>query len=103
MPHLGYGDILYGQPNNANFLSKKLNFSTQCSSSNYWSNSRLQEKLLEELGPETLKSRIWLGRLCCMYKIINIGVPKYLTDLIPKSQIGYNIRNRNKYFFNCRT
>ena len=38
-----------------------------------------------------------------MYKIINIGIPKYLTDLIPKREIGYNIRNRNKYFFNCRT
>ena len=24
---------------------------------------------------------------------------KYLTDLIPKGEIGYNIRNRNKPFF----
>ena len=46
----------------------------------------------EELGLETLKSRRWLKRLCCMYKIINIGIPKYLTDLIPKGEIGYNIR-----------
>ena len=38
-----------------------------------------------------------------MYKIINIGRPKYLTDPIPKRKIGYNIRNRNKSFFNCRT
>ena len=38
-----------------------------------------------------------------MYKIINIGIPKYLTDLIPKHEIGYNIRNGNKPFFNCRT
>ena len=38
-----------------------------------------------------------------MYKIINIGIPKYLTDLIPKREIGYNIRNRNKTFFHCRT
>ena len=38
-----------------------------------------------------------------MYKIINIGIPKYLTDLIPKREIGYNIRNRNKSFFHCRT
>ena len=62
-----------------------------------------QEKLLEELGLETLKSRRWLKRLCCMFKIINIGIPKYLTDLIPKREIGYNIRNRNKSFFHCRT
>ena len=42
-------------------------------------------------------------KVCCMYKIINIGIPKYLTDLIPKREIGYNIRNRNKSFFHCRT
>ena len=33
----------------------------------------------------------------------NIGIPKYLTDLIPKGEIGYNIRNENKPFLNCRT
>ena len=38
-----------------------------------------------------------------MYKIMNIGIPKYLTDLIPKREIGYNIRNRNKSLFNGRT
>ena len=38
-----------------------------------------------------------------MYKIMNIGIPKYLTDLIAKREIGCNIRNRNKPFFNCRT
>ena len=36
-----------------------------------------------------------------MYKIINIGIPKYLTDLIPKREIGYNVRNKS--FFHCRT
>ena len=38
-----------------------------------------------------------------MYTIMNIGILKYLTDLIPKRKIGYNIKNRNKSFFNCRT
>ena len=38
-----------------------------------------------------------------MYKIINIDIPKYLTDRFPKHEIGYNIRNRNKSFFHCRT
>ena len=38
-----------------------------------------------------------------MYKIINIGIPKYLTHLIPKREIVYNIRNRNKSFFHCRS
>ena len=38
-----------------------------------------------------------------MGKIINIVIPKYLTDLIPKREIRYSIRNGNKSFFNCRT
>ena len=38
-----------------------------------------------------------------MYKIIDIGLAKYLTDLIPKRENDYNIRNRNKSFFHCRT
>ena len=33
-----------------------------------------------------------------MYQIVNIGIPKYLTDLIPKREVGYNIRNGNKPF-----
>ena len=57
--------------------------------------STSQEKLLDELGLETLKSLRWLRRLCCMYKTINIGIPKYLTNLIRKCEIGYNIRNGN--------
>ena len=35
-----------------------------------------------------------------MYKTINIGIPKCLTDLIPEREISYNIRNRNKPFVN---
>ena len=38
-----------------------------------------------------------------MYKILNIGILKYITDLIPKREISYNIRNRKKSFFHCRT
>ena len=34
-----------------------------------------------------------------MYKIIIIGIPKYLTDLIPKREIGYNIKIKISHFF----
>ena len=40
------------------------------------------------------------GTVC---KIINIGIPRYLNDFIPKHEIGNNIGNGNKPFFNCRT
>ena len=38
-----------------------------------------------------------------MHKIINIGITKYLANLIPKHDIGYDIRNGNQAFFNCKT
>ena len=38
-----------------------------------------------------------------MYKIMNIGIRKYLTILIPKREIGYHTRNGSKSFFNSRT
>ena len=101
-PHLDYGDILYDQPNNATFCQKIESFQYKAALAITGAiQGTSQEKHLEELGLETLKSRRWLRRLCCMYKIINIGIPKYLTDLIPKREIGYNIRNRSKSFFNC--
>ena len=103
-PHLDYGDILYDQPNNATFCQKIESFQYKAPLAITGAiQGTSQEKLLEELGLETLKSHRWLRRLCCKYKIINIGLPKYITDLIPKREIGYNIKYRNKSFFHCRT
>ena len=76
-PHLDYGNILYDEPDNATFCQKIEFFQ--------------------------YKAALAITRLFCMYKIINIGIPKYLTDLIPKRETSYNIRNRNKSFFHCRT
>ena len=58
-----------------------------------------EKSISDKLSLETLKSRRWLRRLCCMYKVINIGILNYLTDLNPKHETGYNMRNRNKPFF----
>ena len=102
-PHLDYEDILYDQPNNATFCQKIefIQYKAALAITGAIEGTS-QEKLHDELELETLKSRRWLRRLCCMYKIINIGILKYLIDLIPKREIGYNIRNRNKLFFKCR-
>ena len=104
-PHLDYGDILYDQPNNATFCQKIETFQYKAALAITGAiQGTSQEKILNwELGLETLKSRRWLRMLCCMYKIINLVIPKYLTNLIPKREIGYKIRNRNKSFFHCRT
>ena len=68
-PHLDYGDILYGQPNNATFCQKIESFQYKAALAIAGAiQGTSQEKLLEELGLETLKSRRCLRRLCCMYK-----------------------------------
>ena len=103
-PHLDYGDILNDQPNIAKFCHKIESFQYKAALAITDAiQGTSQEKRLEELGLETFKSYRRLRRLCyCyMYKIINM--PKYLTNLIPKREIGCNIRNENRYFFNCRT
>ena len=99
-----HGDILNEQPNNTTFYQKieSVQYKTALTITGAIQNTS-QEKNLYELGIETLETRKWLRRLCYMYKIMNIGIPKYLTDLIAKREIGCNIRNRNKPFSNCRT
>ena len=63
-----------------------------------------REKLLEELGLETLKSRRWLEKLCCFYKIKINGISYYLAELIPSEFCLYNTRNtRNIITYSCRT
>ena len=49
------------------------------------------------------KSRGWLRRLCCMYKLINTSKPKYFTDFILKREIGYNAKNVSNPCFNWQT
>ena len=60
--------------------------------------------MYKELGLETLKSRRWLKKLCCFYKIKNNGIPSYLAELIPSEFHLYNTRNtRNITTYSCRT
>ena len=37
------------------------------------------------------------------YKLLSTQCPKYLFDIIPSSERFYDIRNKQKPFFNCRT
>ena len=41
------------------------------------------EKLYQELGLESLRSRRWLRKLCLFYKIYKNKSPSYLYNLIP--------------------
>ena len=44
------------------------------------------DKLYQELGLESLKSRRWYKRLSCMFKIMKKEAPNYLINLIPKCE-----------------
>ena len=61
------------------------------------------EKIFQELSLESLKSRRWFRRLCCMIKIMKNEAPKYLTSLIPKREQTFNTRNKYLPIYNCRT
>ena len=62
------------------------------------------EKIFQELGLESLKSRRRFIRLCCMFKIMkNDEAPNYLISFIPKREQTFNTRNKHLLTYNCRT
>ena len=69
-PHLDYGDIIYDQPNNANFCTKLETLQYQsCLAITGAIQGTSREKLYDEVGIESLKSCRWFRRLCAFYKI----------------------------------
>ena len=71
-PLIDYGDIIYDQPQNDSFCKKT-------ESVQYKANLPItgaiqgtsRNKIYQELGLESLKSRRWHKRLVCMLKILN--------------------------------
>ena len=66
-----------------------------------------QEKLYQELGLESIRSKRWLKRMCYCYKLIKTQKPLYLFSLIPpklnslRHPNPYSVmRCRNDYFKN---
>ena len=78
-PHLDYGDIVYGQPNNSSLSEKieslKYNAALAITSAIKGSS---KEKLYQELGFESLKDRRWMRKLCYLHKVISSKRPSYL-------------------------
>ena len=100
-PHLDYGAIIFDQPENESFC-KKIESVQYNAALAIQGTSR--EKLYKELGLEILKTRRWLKRFCCFYKIKNNGIPSYFPELIPSEFHSYNTRNtRNITTYSCRT
>ena len=103
-PLLDYGDIIYDQPENECFCEKieSVQYKAALAITGAIQGSS-RERLYEELGLESLKSRRWYKPLACMYKIIKKEAPNYLINLIPR--INSNIITRNSHIpsFHCRT
>ena len=51
-----------------------------------------REKIYQEFGLVSLKSRKWYERLSCMFKRMNNKAPNYIFNLIPKSQQSMTTR-----------
>ena len=111
-PHLDYGDIIYDQTFNESFHQRiesiQYNAAIAITGAIRGTSS---EKLYQELGLESLRSRRWLRKLCLFYKIYKNKSPSYLYDLIPdrvkfystrSSQIDNipNIKTRSNFFRN---
>ena len=103
-PLIDYGDIIYDQPQNESFYEKleSVRYKLALAITGAIQGSS-REKIYQELGLESLKSRRWNKRLCCMFKIMNEKAPNYLTNLIPKCNQPFRTRTNHIPTFHCRT
>ena len=81
-PHLYYGDVIYDRAFNESFHQRlesiQYNAAIAITGTIRGTSS---EKLFQELGLETLKSRRWFRKLYLFYKILHSKSPSYLFKL----------------------
>ena len=106
-PHLDYGDVIYDRAFNESFHQRlesiQYNAAIAITGTIRGTSS---EKLFQELGLETLKSRRWFRKLYLFYKILHSKSPSYLFNLIPENNNPYASRsalNNQIPFFNVKT
>ena len=95
-PHLDYGDFIYDHAFNE-FFQNKLDLiqynAVLAIKGTIRASSR--EKLYQELGLESLKSRPWYRKLCLFFKLKKNKHRSYLFDMIPKVLSTQTTRNHN--------
>ena len=103
-PLIDYGDIIYDQPHNESFCEKieSVQYKAALAITGAIQGTS-QDKIYQELGLESLKSRRWYKRLTCMFKIMRNEAPNYLINLIPKCEHTIKTRNSHKPLYHCRT
>ena len=81
---LDYADIIYDQAYNSAFYNKLESIQyNACLAVTGAVRGTSTEKIYQELGLESLKSRRWFRKLCRFHKIFNDKFPSYLFNLIP--------------------
>ena len=95
---LDYADIIYDQAYNSAFHDKLESIQyNACLAITGATRGTSTEKIYQEIGLESLKSRRWFRKLCHVYKIFNEKTPSYLSKLIPNfnrvrnTRLSYNI------------
>ena len=80
-PHLNYGDIIYDHTFNESFHQRieSIQYNAAIATTGAIRGTS-SEKLYQELGLESLRSRRWLRKLCLFYKIYKNKSPSYLQD-----------------------
>ena len=82
-PHSYYGEVIYRDQNMSLSLKlESIQYEAALAVSGAWKGTNT-DKLLEELGWETLGNRRWYCRLCLFYKIAYNQAPEYLRDYVP--------------------
>ena len=104
---LGYRGVIYDRASNELFHQnlESLQYSAAIAITGAIRGTS-SEKLLQEIGLETLTSRRRLRKLCLFYKLIKEQSPAYLFQLIPKIKTHYTTRNVQKSqipFFKTKT
>ena len=101
-PHLDYGDILYHKydPEIRQDFTRKLEQVQYCAAlavSGAWKGTSGQ-KVLQELGWETLYQRRWYRRLCHFFNLRKSMSPAYLFNEIPSErEVPYPLRSSRPY------
>ena len=93
-PHLDYGDIIYGKPNNESFKNKIENIQYKvCIAITGDIQGTSRERLYQELSSEFLKNRRWYQKLIFSHKIVNGATSNYLTSYLnTNDNLVYNTR-----------
>ena len=101
---IDYGDIIYNQLPNISFSEKLESIQYKAALAITGAiQGTSRDKIYQELGFESLKSRKWYKRLSLMFKIMKEEPPVYLINLIPKCGQTILPRNNRIPVYHCRT